>query len=116
MPRFLADENFNGRILRGVLRRLPTLDVLRAQDTPLYGAADQDLLAWAADEGRILLTHDVATLVGYAYERLSSGLPMSGVVAVRTDCPIGRIVEDLELIVEAGEADTLDRRILFLPL
>ncbi len=69
MLRLAADENFNGRILRGLQRRIPNLDVIRVQDTHLYGADDPSLLEWAAKESTIVLTHDLATLVGHAYER-----------------------------------------------
>lgn len=57
--RFAADENFNGKILNKLRDRLPELDMLRVQDTPLYGAPDPAVLAWAAAENRVLLTHDV---------------------------------------------------------
>lgn len=46
--RFLADENFNGDILKGLLRDLPGVDIVRAQDTEIYQASDPDLLQWAA--------------------------------------------------------------------
>ena len=79
MLRFLADENFNGRILRGLLRRVPELDIVRAQDVEvLYGEEDPVVLAWAADEGRVVLTQDVATMAGFAYERVVAGEPMPG--------------------------------------
>jgi hypothetical protein len=42
--RLLADENFNGRILRALWRQIPNLDVVRAQDTALAGADDPTLL------------------------------------------------------------------------
>jgi hypothetical protein len=32
MLRLLADENFNGSIVRDLLRRQPEIDVVRAQD------------------------------------------------------------------------------------
>ena len=116
MLRLAADENFNGRILRGLQRRISNLDVVRVQDTTLYGADDPPLLEWAANEGKILLTHDQATLVGYAYERLAAGKGMPGVIAVRADAPIGTVVEDLELLILASEARELDNRIIFVPL
>ena len=59
MIRFLADENFNGKILRSLRRDYPEVDVVRVQDTAIYGATDPQVLEWAAQEGRILLTHDV---------------------------------------------------------
>ena len=44
MPRFLADENLNQRIVRGLLRREPGLDVVVAQDVGLGGKPDPDVL------------------------------------------------------------------------
>jgi hypothetical protein len=59
MLKFLADENFNNDILRGVLRLNPEIDIIRVQDTDLVAAPDPVVLAWAAEQGRVLLTHDV---------------------------------------------------------
>jgi predicted nuclease of predicted toxin-antitoxin system len=64
--KFLADENFRGALVRGLLRRRPTLDLLRVPDVGLSGADDPDILDWAAREGRVVLTHDAATLIGFA--------------------------------------------------
>ena len=75
--RLLSDENFNGTILRGLMRRFIDLDLVRVQDLGLMHADDPDILEWAANEGRILLTHDVATVTMYAYERVNQGLPLT---------------------------------------
>jgi hypothetical protein len=64
MLRLAADENFNFHIIKGVLRRFPELDIVRVQDLDLEGADDPTVLEWAADQGRVLLTHDVNTLPG----------------------------------------------------
>jgi len=114
--RLLADENFNGRILRALQRQIPDLDVVRTQDTPLYGTDDQTLLQFAAEEGRVLLTHDVETLVGYAWERVRSGMAMSGVIVVLTNRPIGQVIEDLEVLLLASRPEELESQIRFLPL
>ena len=55
--RFLADENLDNNILRG-----SQLDIVRVQDVGLLGKDDPTVLAWAAQEEKILLTHDVATI------------------------------------------------------
>ena len=60
---FLSDEDFNNRIVRGLLRRLPRLDLVRAQDVDLAGMHDKKVLEWAAKEGRLVLTHDFATML-----------------------------------------------------
>ncbi|MGI9063016.1 MAG: DUF5615 family PIN-like protein [Pseudonocardiaceae bacterium] len=67
-----ADENLNNDIIRGVLRHNPKIDIVRVQDVGLRGADDPTVLEWAAAEGRVLLTHDVATMSRYAY---SGSLP-----------------------------------------
>ncbi len=58
MIKLVSDENFDGDVLRGLLRRLPELDVVRVQDAGLAGTPDPIILDWAAREQRILLTHD----------------------------------------------------------
>ena len=58
----VADENFNNDILRGLLQCDPSLDIVRIQDVGLTHARDPDVLEWAAQENRVLLTHDKNTI------------------------------------------------------
>lgn len=116
MIRLLADENFNGRILRGLRRERPDADLLRVQDTPVYQADDPQVLEWAAQENRLLLTHDIETMVGFANDRIAAGLPMSGVIAARDRLPMGQVIEDLLLILDASEMSDWDNKVTFLPL
>ena len=89
--KLLADENFRGAIGRGLLRRRPDLDLVRVPDVGLGEADDPTLPDWAAAEGRLVLTHDAATLIGYAYSRIAAGLAMPGIIEVRQDLPIGQL-------------------------
>lgn len=57
-PRFLADGNFNVKISAGLLRREPTIDYQTARAAGLRGLSDASVLAIAAREGRILVSHD----------------------------------------------------------
>lgn len=82
MLRLAADENFNNDIVRGLLRRRSDLDIIRVQDVGLSEANDPTVLEWAAQERRVLLTHDVTTITRYAYERVEAGKPMPGVFEV----------------------------------
>jgi hypothetical protein len=116
MIRFLADENFNNPILRGLRLRVPGVDVVRAQDTELLGADDPTVLEWGAREGRVLLTHDVNTMVAFAYERVGIGLPMPGVIAVSAALPIGEVIENLALIAQASLEGEYEGQVRFLPL
>lgn len=116
MIKLLADENLDNTIIRGLLRQNPDIDIVRVQDIGLSGEDDPIVLEWAANEERVLLTHDVATITRYAYERLTKNLSMPGVIEIRTDTPIGRVIEDLFMILECGTADDLDGQIYYLPL
>ena len=100
MLRFAADENLNNKIIRGLLRRNPDLNLVRIQDVGLSGKDDQTVLEWAAQKDRILLTHDVTTITKYAYERLNLGLPVPGVFEVKMDSPIGEVIDDILLLAE----------------
>ena len=113
---FITDENFNGAILRGLIRRLPDLDVVRVQDVGLLHAADPIILEWAANEGRVLLTHDVATIRSYAYQRVEQNMVMPGVIAVVATASIRRALDDLELFILCSEADDYENEVTFIPL
>jgi hypothetical protein len=73
------------------------------------------VLEWAAQERRILLTHDIETLVGYANERVAHGLPMPGVIAARDSLPVGQVIEDLLIVLSASEMSDWENLVTFLP-
>jgi hypothetical protein len=114
--RLATDENFNGDIVRGILRRMPHVDLVRVQDVGLSGADDATVLDWAAREARVLLTHDVSTITRFAYERVRAGLAMPGVVEVSRTVPIGRSIEDILLLVECSLDGEWEGQIRHLPL
>jgi hypothetical protein len=101
MPvKFATDENFNNNILRGLQRRQPMLDILRIQDVDLSGVDDPVILEWAAQQQRVLLTHDARTMPKFAYERLDRALAVSGVVVIKSEAPIRQVIEDILILAE----------------
>ncbi|MEJ5375593.1 MAG: DUF5615 family PIN-like protein [bacterium] len=116
MLRLAADENFNNDIVRGLSRRKPDFDIVRVQDVGLSGADDPTILEWAAQEGRVLLTHDVSTLTRHAYERVKAGKPMPGVFEVSRQVPIGVAIEDILLIAECSLEGEWEGQVRYLPL
>ena len=112
----VADENFNNDIVRGLLRRNPNLDIVRVQDVGLRGEEDPVILEWAANEGRVVLTHDAATMAYFAYERVQAGLSMPGVIEVADDLPLGQVIDDILLIAETSERNEWEGRVIYLPL
>ncbi len=113
---FLADEDLNNHILRGVWRYNPDVDIVRAQDVGLQGMADPIVLGWAADTGRLLVTHDINTAIGFAQKRIINGDPMPGVIAVSRRVPISRAIHDLLLLAECSLDGEWENQIVFLPL
>lgn len=116
MLRLAADENFNNTILRGVTRRLADADIVRIQDVGLSGADDPTVLVWAAEHGRVLLTHDVSTMTRYAYERVEAGQAMPGVFEVPRQVPVGQVIEDIVLLIEASLEGEWEGQVRYLPL
>jgi len=112
----VSDENFNNDIVRGLLRRNPDLDIVRMQDVGLRGEEDPVILEWAAQEGRVLLTHDAATMAHFAYERVKAGKPMPGVIEVSDDLPIGAAIEDILLLAEFSDRGEWESQVIYLPL
>lgn len=82
----------------------------------MMAADDPAILEWAAKEGRILLTHDLATMTKYANERIEVGLPLAGVIFVRDTVPVAKVIDDLLTILGASEASDWENRTDFLPL
>jgi hypothetical protein len=116
MLRLATDEDFNNRILRGLLRRRPDLDIVRVQDVGLAGVGDAEVLGWAAAEGRVLLTHDVTTMKQCVDERGDAGLPMPGVFEVSQQISIAVAIEDILLLAECSLEGEWEGQIKFLPL
>ncbi len=115
MARFVVDEDFDNDIVRGALRRISDLDIVRAQDVGLSGATDPHILEWAAKQGRILLTHDVSTMKGCALGRVQNGLPMPGVFVVNQTSAIGPVIDDLVLVAQCSIEGEWEGQIRYLP-
>jgi uncharacterized protein with PIN domain len=111
----LADENFSHRILRGIRLRAGNIDVLIAQNVGLGRSKDAALLRWAAEQRRIVLTHDRQTIPKHAYERVRARQPMPGVIVVSDTMPIGEAVEALTVCLECGAVEDFENLVTFLP-
>lgn len=94
MLALLADENFNGDIIRGLLLRKPEMDIVRAQDVGLGEAEDARILEWA----------------------VTAGFKMPGVFVLHNRFPIGQAVEELLLVIECSSGADWNNRIIYLPL
>ena len=113
--RFQADANFNEDIVAGVLRRLPEIDFQTANEAKLARLSDAEVLAKAAADGRILITHDRRT-VPLHFGRFIQTYSSPGVFIVSQKSEVLRIIEDLILIWFASDAEEYINSIRTLPL
>lgn len=116
MLRLLSDENFNGDIVRGLFLRQPNLDLLRVQDIGLAEVDDPTILKWAAENDRILLTHDRATMPDFAYERLLQQEEMPGLFVINDRMSVRQAIDELLLLVNCSEQSEWKGFVLYLPL
>lgn len=116
MIRLLADHDFNERILRGLKRREPMIDVARVRDIGLAAAPDSAILEWAAEDGRVVLTHDRQTMPGFAHARIAAGEPMPGVFLVNKSFPLGDAIDELLLAAYCLGEEECKHVIRYFPL
>ncbi len=113
--RFQADADLNHVIVKATLRREPSIDFQAAHAAGLSGLHDRDVLALAAQAGRLLITHDRRTMPGHFAEFIMQKTS-SGVIVIPQKLPIRVVVDDLLLIWETSEAEEWINRIQSLPL
>lgn len=112
----LTDQNFNGRILRGLRRRLAGLDAVRVFDVGLSKSEDPTILEWASNAHRTVLSHDINTMPAFAYDRLRASLPMPGVFIIPTTLAIGQAIDELEFAVETFSPLECMDQVIYFPL
>jgi hypothetical protein len=112
---FQADADFNQNIVRAVRRRAPAIDFQTAHEAGLHGLDDQAVLAHAAREGRLLVSHDRRTMPSH-FANFTATRTSAGVFLISQNLSIMQAVEDLILIWEASEAEEWVNRLDSLPL
>jgi hypothetical protein len=108
--RFQADADLNHIIVKATLWREPGIAFQTAYAAHLAGVRDQEVLALAAQAGRVLVTHDRKTMRKYFGEFIGHA-NSSGVIVIPQKLPVRTAVEDLILIWTASEAEEWINRI-----
>ena len=116
MLRLLIDQDLDHVILRGLLLRVPNLDVITAHQAGLSNVSDPNLIAWAAEEERIIITHDRRTMPYHAANRLARAEKVAGIIVVSRQLPVSQVINDLEIIVSCSDMIEWENVIKHLPL
>ncbi len=105
MPvRFQADADLHYPIVVGLRRLQPAIDFQSADEAGLRGLSDEAVLALAAQEGRVLVTHDARTLPATFAQRLAEGQRNAGVIIIPKRTSYRAAIEALLLVWEASDA------------
>ena len=114
--RFLADEDLDADIIQGLRTREPAMDILDVKTAGLQGMGDPALLELAAQQDRVLITHDRNTMTRHSRDRLDAGKPTARVLILpQQSAAIGEIIESLLLVWAASEAEEWRNQIVYLP-
>lgn len=116
MLRLLFDQNLNQNILRGLISRIPSVDVVTAAEVGLSAASDTEILAWAATQQRVTVTHDYKTMPGFAAQIMDSGGQTGGLILISQKLATRDVLGDLEVIVLCSEQEEWTNFILYLPI
>jgi len=113
--RFLADASLNHYIVTACRRREPAIDFLSATEASLEGIPDPEVLALAAADGRVLVTHDIHTMPQHFGDFVQSGRKSPGVFLVKQSTPVAKVAEALILIWGASDPSEWENLILEIP-
>ncbi|HSH79382.1 MAG TPA: DUF5615 family PIN-like protein [Herpetosiphonaceae bacterium] len=107
----------NHHVHAGITRELRTrgVDVVTAYEDNHHEVDDATLLDRAQTLGRVLFSQD-DDLLREAAVRQAQGIPFSGVIYAQQSVPIGRIISDLEIIVQAGAVEDAVNDVIYVPL
>ncbi len=116
MLRLASDADVHGDIIRGLRRRRPDIDLVRAQDALPEATPDPQILAWAAADNRVLITNDRNTMIGFAYRRVASGERVPGLIATTIEQSISLAIDDILIIAEYMPDEEIgDQVVIYLP-
>lgn len=115
--KWLADENFRNAVIRGLIRQAPTIDIVRAQDVlQISGQQDLVLLRFATAEGRVVVTHDVSTMIPAMREQMRLASRCAPIVFVPDSVPVNDVIHDILLLNECAVDVDWAAGVLYLPL
>jgi predicted nuclease of predicted toxin-antitoxin system len=113
--RFQADADLNEEIVAGVIRRESVIDFQTAEEANLRGYSDAVVLAIAAQENRMLVSHDRRTMPKHFAEFIAMQ-HSPGVIIVSQNVSVRDAIEELLMIWVASEAEEWINTIVEIPL
>lgn len=118
---FVLDEHLRGPLWQAILsHNLQSSNILDAvhvgdpPDLPL-GVGDAEVLTWAEEQNRILVTEDRHTMVRHLRDHLAAGKHSPGVIICRSNRRIRTLVDCLELVAYGGKPGDFADIVTYIP-
>lgn len=102
--RFQADNDLDERIVIATRRLDPEIDFQAARGLGLHGLPDPRVLALAAEQGRVLVSHDRRTMPSQ-FKTFIASQNSPGAIIVSQNLRIGVVSELLYLLWAASDAE-----------
>jgi predicted nuclease of predicted toxin-antitoxin system len=112
--RFQADADLNPAIGRGLVRREPAIDWRQAQRFIPDATPDPEVLQFAADDARVLVSRDVNTMPRH-FAAFTGMRSSPGVILIPPDTAVGEAIERLILVWLSSTAEEIENQIWWLP-
>jgi predicted nuclease of predicted toxin-antitoxin system len=113
--RFQADNDLNQHIVRATRQLEPAIDFQTTHAANLAGLPDEAVLALAASQGRILVTHDKKTMPQH-FEHFIQRESSTGLIIVSRNLSVASVANELLLIWAASEAEEWTNMLQWLPI
>jgi len=109
--RFFTDEDLYGATSIGL--RKAGYDAISTPEAGRLGETDESQLRWASDQGRVLVTFNVAHFASLHTQWMKRGRHHAGIV-VSAQPPIGDLLRRLLHVAGTLDADAMRDRLEFL--
>ncbi|MFN8473418.1 MAG: DUF5615 family PIN-like protein [Anaerolineae bacterium] len=105
--RFYTDEHVAKAVIRGLRQR--GIDVLTVPEAQMLGASDEEQVARARAEGRVIFTQDDDFLRLHA-----AGIEHAGIVYAPQSASVGEVIRGLMLVFQVLDAEDITGQVEFL--
>ncbi|MFM2429642.1 MAG: hypothetical protein RLZZ511_855 [Cyanobacteriota bacterium] len=112
--RFQADADLRQAIVTGVIRRSPALDFRSANEAGLEGLKDPEVLTLAAQDRRLLVTHDRKTMPT-EFGQFIMTQTSAGVLVLPQNLAIAEAIDAIILVWEVCTAEEWRNQIMTFP-
>ena len=118
---YLLDEHLRGPLWRAVRRHNATqsspIDVTRVGDpeSPGLGTLDPNLLIWAEEANRIIVTFDERTMPQHLTDHLATGRHVPGIFVIRPRQNLRDVLDFLVFAALASDESEWRDQIVYIP-